>query len=507
MATPHGSGPVGTVHVPAPHRVACQPHANAASKAHRVPSGQSESWEQEPTALPASPSASGLVASADDDPESGCAGGFEPASGEGGLNNPPDATSPPQCSAGMVSPKTRRSLRIMQRAWCLELESIKECAMTHSAAVSTPETLILGAGPAGLAMGACLRRAGASFEILERGEAIGNSWRNHYERLHLHTTKRHSALPGLPFPADYPTFPSRQQVVDYLDAYARRFSLAPRLGENVTAVRRSGGGYEVESNGRLLRATNVVMATGYNRTPLRPSWPGLGDYAGVVLHSRDYRNGETFRGKRVLVIGMGNTGGEIGLDLLEHGASPSISVRSPIIALPRDFLGRPTQITAIATRGLPRKVRDFLGTCVSRLVFGDLSGYGFGRPAYGPMTSIEVHRRIPLLDVGMVARVKDGSMPLRPDVTRFTPTGVVFADGREADFAAVVMATGYRTGLGELLGIPGLLDESGYPLKDHDRERAPGLHFIGFANVATGLLREIGLQARTIARELRASRA
>jgi indole-3-pyruvate monooxygenase len=386
------------------------------------------------------------------------------------------------------------------------VESIKECAMTRSEPEKQPQTLILGAGPAGLAMGACLREGGSSFEILERGEAVGNSWRNHYERLHLHTTKRHSALPGLPFPSDYPTFPSRQQVVDYLDSYATRFSLAPRFGENVTSVRRSGDGYEVESNGRLLRATNIVMATGYNRTPLRPSWPGLSEYAGVVVHSRDYRRGETFRGKRVLVIGMGNTGGEIGLDLLEHGARPSISVRSPIIALPRDFLGRPTQITAIVTRGLPRKVRDFLGTCVSRLVFGDLSGYGFGHPKYGPMTSIEVHRRIPLLDVGMVARVKDGSMPLRPDVTRFTPTGVVFADERVEDFDAVVMATGYRTGLDELLAIPGLLDASGYPLKDHDPERAPGLHFIGFANVATGLLREIGIQARAIARELSLSR-
>jgi indole-3-pyruvate monooxygenase len=367
-------------------------------------------------------------------------------------------------------------------------------------ALAAVETLILGAGPAGLAMGACLREQGAKFEILEEREAVGSAWRTHYDRLHLHTSKRYSALPGMPYPSDYPTYPSRQQVVDYLEAYALRFSLVPHFGENVRSVRLGEEGFEVESKGRVIRARKLVVATGYNRVPRRPSWPGESEFGGTILHSREYRSGETLRGKRVLVVGMGNTGGEIGLDLLEHGASPSVSVRSPIIVMPRDFLGRSTQVTAIRTRRLPRAVRDFLGRWVSRLAFGDLAAYGFGKPSFGPMTSIEVHRRIPLLDVGMVARVKDGSMPLRPDIARFTPHGVVFADGKEEKFDAVVLATGYRTGLEDLLQIPGVLDDQGYPRTDHDEEK--GLYFIGFANVGTGLLREIGLQAQAITRSL-----
>jgi cation diffusion facilitator CzcD-associated flavoprotein CzcO len=369
----------------------------------------------------------------------------------------------------------------------------------HLDSQKTHDTLILGAGPAGLAVGACLRQAGASFEILERKEAVGATWRGHYDRLHLHTTKRHSALPGMPYPDGYPSYPSRAQVVEYLDAYATRFTLDPRFDESVTSVKTAAGGYDVESNGRTLRAKHVVVATGYNRTPLRPSWPGQEEFGGVVLHSREYKNGEPFRGKRVLVVGMGNTGGEIGLDLIEHGAQPSIALRSPVIVLPRDFLGRPTQITAILTRGLPRSVRDFLGAQVSRLAFGDLSRYGFGKPTFGPMTSIEVHKRIPLLDVGMVARVKEGAMRLMPDVKRFTQGGVVFADGKEEAFDAVILATGYRTGLEDLLHVPGLLDDRGVPSSVHDAGRANGLFFVGFANVATGLLREIGFQARSVA--------
>ncbi len=373
-------------------------------------------------------------------------------------------------------------------------------------ATESIDTLILGAGPAGLAVAGCLRKAGAPFVLLEQKEAVGSSWRGHYRRLHLHTVKAFSALPGLPFPKEYPTYPSRQQVVDYLEAYAHKFGLAPRTGEVVTAVRKAdgGAGYEVESSGRTLRARRVVVATGYNRVPERPSWPGETDYRGKLLHTRDYLDGEPFRGQRVLVIGMGNTGGEIGLDLLEHGAAPTFSLRSPVIVLPRDFLGGPTQVTSILTAWLPRAVGDLLGRLVSWLAFGDLARWGFGKPAFGALTSIQVHQRIPLLDVGMVAQVKAGKMVLRGGVERFTPRGVVFAGGREEAFDAVVLASGYRPGLTGLLQVPGLLDERGYPRALHDPVRAPGLYFIGYANVATGLLREIGLHAKTIAGELTA---
>ena len=369
---------------------------------------------------------------------------------------------------------------------------------------SSVATLILGAGPAGLATAGCLVQAGLPFEILEQTDTVGSAWRSHYERLHLHTVKHHSALPGLPYPPDYPLYPSRQQVVDYLAAYAERFGIKPHFDETVTAVRRApGGGYEVDSTSRRWVAMHVVVATGLNREPLRPEWPGQAEFRGRIVHSRDYRNGEPFRGQRVLVIGLGNTGGEIGLDLLEHGAFPSISVRSPINVVPRDFLGRPTQESGVRFRFLPRAARDAMGRLMSRATFGDLSAYGLGKPSVGPITSIEVHRRVPLIDVGMVARIKDGSMPVVPEVVRFTATGVAFRDGRTADFDAVVLATGYRTGLGAIIQIEGLLDEAGYPRAMHDPVRAPGLFFIGFARTATGILREIGLEARRIARAIR----
>lgn len=375
--------------------------------------------------------------------------------------------------------------------------------------VTSVETLILGAGPAGLATGACLATAGMPFEILEQADVVGSAWHRHYERLHLHTVKRHSHLPGLPFPADFPTYPSRQQVVAYLTAYAAHFGLRPHFGETVGTLSRAadGAGYEVESSGRRWRAAHVVVATGVNRMPRRPEWPGLADFRGRVLHSRDYRNGAPFRGQRVLVIGLGNTGGEIALDLLEHGAQPSISVRSPISVVPRDFLGRPAQEAGVRLRFLPLGLRDAVGRWVSRTAFGDLSAYGLGTPTVGPITSIERHRRVPLIDIGMVARIKDGSLPIVPDVARFSETGVEFRDGRAADFDAVLLATGYRTGLGEFVQVEGVLDEQGYPRTLHDALRAPGLFFTGFTSASVGLLREIGLEAQRITRSIAGRRA
>ena len=101
------------------------------------------------------------------------------------------------------------------------------------------KNLIIGAGPAGLATAGRLRKAGIDFEIIEKSQAVGNSWRNHYDRLHLHTVKQWSHLPHLPFPKEYPTYVSRQQLVDYMDAYAREFSIKPRFGEEVVQIKKA----------------------------------------------------------------------------------------------------------------------------------------------------------------------------------------------------------------------------------------------------------------------------
>jgi cation diffusion facilitator CzcD-associated flavoprotein CzcO len=367
--------------------------------------------------------------------------------------------------------------------------------------MSTLSAVVVGAGPAGLASAACLAKRGFDVTVLEAGPALGSSWRNHYDRLRLHTVKEHSGLPGLPFPADVPRYPARDDVIAYLERYATHFGIAPRTGEPVRRIRAAaeGGGLEVESERGSLRATVVVVAAGKNRVPNPERLPGQERFAGALSHSGRYRNGALFRGQRVLVVGAGNTGAEIALDLLEHGARPTIAIRNPVNTVPRDFLGMPMQVTSLRLRKLPVGVRDRIGRAASRLAFGDLARYGLPRPEMGPVSAIVRRGRIPLIDVGTIAAIKRGDIAVKPAVAHLTEAGAAFADGTEAAFDAAVLATGYRPALADIVEVPGALDAAGAPRNWKGAGARPGLYFVGYADVATGLLREIGREAEAVA--------
>jgi indole-3-pyruvate monooxygenase len=363
------------------------------------------------------------------------------------------------------------------------------------------ETLIVGAGPAGLAVGACLRRAGRGFVMVERAPALAASWRRHYQRLHLHTAKRHSGLPFLPMPAHYPTYVPRAQVVEYLEAYAREFRLEPCVGEEVERATPTEAGWQVQTSRATRRARNLVIATGFNRVPFRPRLPGEERFAGELTHSGDYRSGAPYRQRRVLVVGLGNTGGEIAIDLVEQGAAKvELSVRGPVHVVKRDLLGMPTQELTIMNAWLPTKVLDATFGMLARMVVGDLSKWGIQRPQLGIASTVAQQRRIPLIDVGTIDLIRAGKINVRPDVRELGPDGVTFVDGTTGDYDALLLATGYRPGVEAFLeGAERVLDPQGYPLV-HGRESAlPGLYFVGFHSPITGMLREIGIEARRVA--------
>ena len=357
----------------------------------------------------------------------------------------------------------------------------------------------MGAGPAGLACAATIGARGLKVAVFERANHVGAAWRGHYDRLHLHTDRNHSGLPGMEMPRSFPLYPSRLQVVEYLENYAAHFGIAPAFGTNVTSLRHEDGQWCANTAAGPVKAPIAVVATGVAGAPYRPSWPGREAYQGSVIHSSEYRNPQNYSGKRVLVVGFGNSGGEIALDLAEAGIDVALAVRGPVQILPRDLLGLPILVWAIMYQPLPARLVDIINAPVLRLALGSMKKLGLRLAKKGP-AQMARDGRIPLIDVGTLARIKDGSIRLRGGIDRFTSDGVAFDNGAREGFDAVILATGFRADLRPLLGeAKGVLDETGTPLATGRRTAAAGLYFCGQVVSATGQLREIGIEARRIA--------
>ena len=360
-------------------------------------------------------------------------------------------------------------------------------------------TIVIGAGPAGLAVGACLKQAGIPCLILEQTDKVGAAWHRHYDRLHLHTGKAYSALPFVPFPKECPRYPSRLQVIGYLEAYAQQFQLELRFGQQVVATRFTNSLWEIQTQDTHYQSFNLVIATGYNREPYLPNWPGQTSFRGTLLHSSQYRNGEPFKNQKVLVVGFGNSGGEIAIDLWEHSAQPSLAIRSPVNVIPRELFGIPILAIGIVQRRLSPRLADALNAPILRAVVGDLTQYGLRQLPRGPLTQIKRDARIPLIDVGTIKLIKRGQITVRPGIESFTEEGVIFTDGQQGRFDAVILATGYRPQVNAFLqGATAAYDEHGTPSSSGRETPIPGLYFCGYFVSPTGMLREIALEAHRI---------
>jgi cation diffusion facilitator CzcD-associated flavoprotein CzcO len=365
--------------------------------------------------------------------------------------------------------------------------------------------IVIGAGPAGLATAACLGRLGLQCCVLERSDSVGASWRAHYRRLHLHTVKELSALPGLPFPAQAPRYVPREQVVQYLEGYAEHFGIRPLFGVTVRRIEplAAGAGWAVAcEDGRRVEAPHVIVASGANAHPRRPGLPGEDVYQGIVLHSHAYRDPAPFAGQRVLVVGMGNTGAEIALDLCEAGVEVALSVRSAVNIVHCDVLGRPTQRTSILLGRLPPRLGHALTGWLRDLTVGDLSRWGLRTPRTSPLAQLREEGRTPVIDGGTLARIRAGDIRVHPGIERLQQRSVRFVDGTEAPFDTLVLATGYEAGLQALMpGVDLDLDARGLPREAIGRRTRAGLHFTGFdLRQPGGLLRTIAQQAQEVAR-------
>jgi cation diffusion facilitator CzcD-associated flavoprotein CzcO len=364
------------------------------------------------------------------------------------------------------------------------------------------DVLIIGAGPAGLATAGSLAQCGMQARLIEGAANIGASWRGHYDRLHLHTLKTWSAMPGMRFPPDTPRYPSRQQMIDYLEAYAGRFGIHAEFGRQVQQIKAEGDGWTaVTASGKAYRARHLVVATGANRVPRMPAVDGQPLFAGTVLHSQAYRNAAPFSGQRVLVVGLGNSAAEIALDLAQRGVAVALSVRSPQNIVYRDVLGVPVQLTALLLSRLPASWSDAVSSLLRDLSVGDLRRWGIRTPALAPMRQVREYGRAPLIDTGTVACIKRGEIGVHAALARFVPHGVAFDDGSEAAFDAVIFATGYQPQLAPLFpDQPLTLDADGLPREEIGSGAQAGLYFVGFdTHSPEGMLRRIALQAQQVA--------
>lgn len=365
--------------------------------------------------------------------------------------------------------------------------------------------IIVGAGPAGLATAASLAQRRIPYRLLERGDSLGYSWRQLYDSLRLHTGKHMSHLPGRRFGARTSLFPSRDEFVRYLDDYARQFAIPVETGKDVVQTTRVDDVWRVTTaDGQSHEASTLVMSTGIIANPRRPALAGRERFRGEVLHSVEYRRPNEFVGRRVLVVGVGNSGGEIGAELARAGAQVTIAVRSGAHVVPLSLAGVPIQYIAYAMRRLPKRTRERIVGRVQRIMERKHGPPVLPRPAHGPLDAI------PIIGFHLVEAIRDKLVEVRlGGIASFTESGVRFADGTESAFDVVLLATGFGAALSPL-GESVRTDAKGFAIRsdritsaDHEQ-----LFFVGQNYDSTGGLFNIRRDARLVAdRIARATRS
>jgi lysine/ornithine N-monooxygenase len=363
--------------------------------------------------------------------------------------------------------------------------------------------LIIGASVSGLASATCLQKQDLDHIIIEKTSSVATPWRNHYHRLHLHTNKRISNLPFKKFDKAIPRYPSRQQVVDYLDDYQKEFSISPVFNTEAKWIKKDSGDWVTETNNGIFRSKYIIIATGAFTKPKPVHFKGIESFPGKVLHSYEYKTGSDFKGQKVLVVGFGNSACEIAIDLYEQGAKPSMAVRSPVNVIPRDVFGIPILELSLAMSALPPKFADTINAPLLRLLVGDITKLGLKKLPYGPLEQIQKNANIPLLDIGTIKHIREGHIRIHDDIDQIESRTVHFANGKKEEFDAIVAGIGYYRDYEEIIDVDkSRFDDLKHPVDKQKYFGNDGLYFCGFCLSPTGQLREIALDAKQIAKHI-----
>ena len=365
-------------------------------------------------------------------------------------------------------------------------------------------TLIVGASVSGLASAACLKKAGIEYIIIEKLNQVATPWRNHYDRLHLHTSKKLSTLPFVKYPANVPLYPERLQVVEYMDNYQKEFDIKPHFNTEAKSIKKEDNFWITETTNGAVKSKNVIMATGPYGQPRIINIKGMETFSGSIVHSSKYKTGKDYNGKKVLIIGFGNSACEIALDLYEQGAYPSMSVRSAVNVLPRDILGIPVLQLGLLMAPLPPRLADKMNAPLIKYLLGDITKLGLKKLPYGPLEQIQKDQTIPMLDIGTLKLIKDGNGTIYDGIDHIENKMVYFKDGKKNEFDAIVAAIGYNKGFeSDVLQVDKRrIEDLKFKLDKQKYFGKDGLYFCGFWVSPTGQIREIALDAQKIAKDI-----
>jgi cation diffusion facilitator CzcD-associated flavoprotein CzcO len=367
-----------------------------------------------------------------------------------------------------------------------------------------PDAVVIGAGPAGLAVARELdHQHGIKALVLDRAAAPAISWRTRYDTFRLNTTGFLSHLPGQRIPLTAGRWPTKEDMVRYFDHYVARQDITLRLGCEVHRVDRVGRAWQLATSSGQIRTPAIVLATGNYSAPTIPAWPGLGSFNGEIIHSGELTNAWPYRGRDVLVVGAGNSAADIAVQLADDGAQRIwLAVRTPPHLVRRAIGPFPSDIFLELSSRIPARVIDPLIAFMTRLMWGDLSAYGFRRPTLGLKATVETRGRIPTLADGLIDLVRVGRVQVVDSVKAVEPDSVILADGTSVAPQVIIAATGFATDLDGLVGHLGVLDEHGNPHGGFASHAGDGMFAIGYGIPPNGPLRAIRLNATPLAAKI-----
>jgi hypothetical protein len=347
----------------------------------------------------------------------------------------------------------------------------------------TDKVCVIGAGSSGIAAAQVLHARGIPFDCFEKGSHVGGNWRYGndngasaaYRSLHINTSRNQMQYASYPMPDHLPDYPSHWQIAAYFDDYVDHFGLRPLITFNteVTSVVPVDGEWDVTAGGETRRYRAVMVANGHHWDPRWPSFPGSFD--GAVMHAHDYREPSVFEGKRVLVLGIGNSACDIAVESSRNASATFLAMRRGAHILPKFLRGKPTdEASAPFFSRLPLPVQRMLFTPMLRLAVGDPTDYGLPAPDHKLLSS---H---PTISSDLLPRLGHGDITVKPNIDRYDGSDVVFVDGSREQIDLVVYCTGYRISFPFLA--PDLVDTTDNKVELYQRmvlPTHPGLWFIG----------------------------